>query len=260
MSATYLVRFDDLCPTMNWGVWDVLEHHLVETGVRPLLAVVPDNQDENLKADAANPRFWDRVRSWEARGWAIGLHGYQHRYVTDEAGIIGLNQRSEFAGLPVPEQKDKLVKAKAIFDREGVTPRVWIAPGHSFDDGTVAALAAVDIDTISDGLFAFPHRDADGVLWVPQQLWSFRPLPLGVWTVCLHPNRWTKARLDGFRRNLDRFGPRISDLETVASRYGTRPRGRLDPVVSTLVQGAVRAKARSSSWRRRALSSSGDEQ
>ena len=42
--------------------------------------------------------FWARVRGWQARGWAIGLHGYQHRYVTHDGGLVPLNQRSEFAG------------------------------------------------------------------------------------------------------------------------------------------------------------------
>src|SRR5256885_866914 len=44
VSARYLVRFDDLCPTMNWDVWKSVEEVLFRTGIRPLLAVIPDNQ------------------------------------------------------------------------------------------------------------------------------------------------------------------------------------------------------------------------
>ena len=47
--ATYLVRFDDICPTMNWEAWEQVENVLVSEGIRPILAVVPDNRDENLE-------------------------------------------------------------------------------------------------------------------------------------------------------------------------------------------------------------------
>ena len=99
MLTRYLVRFDDICPTMNWTVWRQVEEALVEEGVEPILAVVPDNRDPNLTFDWPEPRFWDRVRQWQARGWTIGMHGYHHRYETEDAGIVGRNRYSEFAGL-----------------------------------------------------------------------------------------------------------------------------------------------------------------
>lgn len=46
--SKYLVRFDDLCPTANWDVWEPVEATLLDAGVRPLVAVVPDNQDPKL--------------------------------------------------------------------------------------------------------------------------------------------------------------------------------------------------------------------
>src|SRR5260370_42375028 len=54
---------------------------LMARRLKPILAVVPDNQDPMLKVDAPVADFWDRVRQWQARGWTIALHGYQHRYV-----------------------------------------------------------------------------------------------------------------------------------------------------------------------------------
>ena len=47
--AKYLLRFDDLCPAMNWDTWSEIEVTLVRKGIKPLLAVVPDNQDATLK-------------------------------------------------------------------------------------------------------------------------------------------------------------------------------------------------------------------
>src|SRR5687767_4013101 len=127
----YLLRFDDICPTMNWGVWTEIERILVGCGVKPVLAVVPDNRDPMLEVDLPVHDFWDRVRAWQKRGWTIALHGFQHRYVTPNAGICGLSNKSEFAGLRVEEQREKLRRAMEIFKREGIVARVWIAPGHT---------------------------------------------------------------------------------------------------------------------------------
>ncbi len=48
MTSKYLIRFDDLCPTMNWDMWSRIESVLLEHKISPLLAVVPDNQDRKV--------------------------------------------------------------------------------------------------------------------------------------------------------------------------------------------------------------------
>src|SRR5262245_40457250 len=106
--TSYLLRFDDLCPTMNWSIWSEIEAILIEYGIRQILAVVPDNQDPVLQVDSPANDFWKHVRHWQNRGWTIGLHGYQHRYVSSHPGIVTLRKKSEFAGLPVVEQEEKL--------------------------------------------------------------------------------------------------------------------------------------------------------
>src|SRR5712692_12017049 len=100
MTTQYLIRIDDICPTMNWAVWRAVEDVLVRYNISPLLAVVPDNQDPHLQITPARVDFWDCVRRWQALGWTIGLHGYRHSYVTRESGLLGINSFSEFAGLP----------------------------------------------------------------------------------------------------------------------------------------------------------------
>src|SRR5262252_3697380 len=93
-STKYLLRFDDICPTMNWQVWSEIEAALLDQDLKPILAVVPDNQDPVLKVDPPVEDFWERVRTWQARGWTIALHGYQHRYVTHSPGIVTPIKRS----------------------------------------------------------------------------------------------------------------------------------------------------------------------
>ncbi|HXJ60593.1 MAG TPA: DUF2334 domain-containing protein [Verrucomicrobiae bacterium] len=221
-SARYLLRFDDICPTMNWTVWSEIEASLVERQIRPILAVVPDNQDQVLKVEPAVEDFWERVRRWQARDWTIGLHGYQHRYVTCQPGVVTVRKKSEFAGVPVAEQEVKLRRGLEIFERHGVKTHLWIAPSNSFDTMTVSLLPTLGISMICDGHFRFPFICRRNLWWVPQQLFGFRPAPSGVWTVCYHHNGWTAADLRKFREDLDRYGSRITDLREVVHHWGDR--------------------------------------
>jgi predicted deacetylase len=247
MSARYLVRFDDICPTMNWSVWSQVEVLLCEHRITPILAVVPDNRDPKLVVADSDPRFWDRVREWQARGWTIGLHGYQHTYVTRDAGLLGLNARSEFSGLSAPEQEAKLRLAIEILRREGVAPEVWIAPAHSFDTNTLLALARLGVTCLSDGFSPFPYSDDRGMVWVPQQLWRFRPMPFGVWTVCFHPNSWTAGQLDVLRANLSRYRHAITDFRSVVDAYAQRRRTFADSSYAAVHSAALLLKRQ---WQR----------
>jgi predicted deacetylase len=76
--AQYLLRFDDLCPTMSRSGWQRFEALIDEFGVRPMLAVVPDNGDPELEVEDADAEFWAKMRAREAEGAAIALHGYRH--------------------------------------------------------------------------------------------------------------------------------------------------------------------------------------
>jgi predicted deacetylase len=226
---------------MNWAVWQRIEQFLDAYRVCPILAVVPDNKDQELNVSAPRPDFWNQVRIWQDKGWTIGVHGYQHLYVTEDSGILRLNQRSEFAGLPYEVQLAKLRSATTIFERESILPQVWVAPSHSFDWQTVQALKGTGIRIISDGLSRFPHLDSSGMLWVPQQLWRFRAVPAGIWTVCFHHNRWGDAQLERFRSELDMYAERISHVPEVVSKYANRERSACDRLQAAAVYGFIRA-------------------
>lgn len=242
MAAKYLVRFDDICPTMNWDRWAEIEDVLSITGIAPILAVVPDNKDSKLMVEPPHPDFWERVRAWQGRGWAIALHGYQHLYVTEDSGIIGLNARSEFAGLSADEQEKKLRAGIDVFRDEGILPDLWVAPAHSFDHTTVSILARLGITTISDGFFFAPHTDEDGVAWIPQQIWRFRSRPAGIWTVCYHHNGWKQADVNRFTRDIRRFRSDIITLDDALEVARFRRRGWLDSVTSAAMLAGIRSK------------------
>ena len=240
--ARYLVRFDDLCPTMDWSIWNELEAALIDCGVAPILAVVPDNRDPKLQVDPPAADFWERVRGWQARGWTIALHGFQHVYVTGESGLLGMNRRSEFAGLGYPEQLQKLRSGLAIFAREGVRAEAWIAPAHSFDATTLEALAALGLRVISDGMAWSPFLDPAGNAWVPQQFARMRPMPCGVWTFCYHANHMSPDAVRTFKRQLARLAPRMIPMG-VALGLATRPYSAFDRVIG-LMRSTVSALRR----------------
>jgi len=212
--ATYLVRFDDICPTMDWESWEKIEKVLILLNIKPLLAVVPDNQDEKLMFGRENEKFWSRVRKWQELGWSIAIHGYQHSYKTKDPGLMNLNNYSEFSGLSFETQNDYLKKALAIFKDNTVDPDLWIAPAHSFDEVTLKILHGHGIKIISDGFYFRPVERLN-MIWIPQQLWKFRRFPFGVWTVCFHINNSTPMQLKKIISDLHTFKYKISMLDDV---------------------------------------------
>jgi predicted deacetylase len=242
VSAKFLLRFDDICPTINWVVWQKLEEVMTSEGVCPILSVIPDNQDPNLHEDSPNEAFWERVRRWQARGWTIGLHGYQHRYVTKDPGIVGLKHYSEFAGVPIAEQRTKLQQGTEIFKREGIRADVWVAPAHSFDRNTIQVLTELGIRTISDGLALYPHRDSQNIMWVPQQLWRFREVPFGVWTICIHSKDDLYLDAEHFRRCIQQYKSAMTSLPEVVQMYSQRKHTLIDGLFGNVWHFAIRAK------------------
>ncbi len=186
-AARYLLRFDDLCPTMSRSGWDRFEPLLVEYGIRPILAVVPDNRDPELVHDVADFDFWNRMRQWERAGAVIALHGYRHLCQSSGKALLPLHRFTEFAGVDEGTQRLWIEEGLAILRGHGLHPRLFVAPRHGFDKATLRALRGAEIGTISDGLTHRPFV-RNGVTWIPQQLWRPAEQRDGLWTICLHSN------------------------------------------------------------------------
>ena len=169
--AQYLLRFDDLCPTMSRSGWDRFPPLFEEYGIRPILAVVPDNKDCELIRSPHDTEFWCRMRSLESTGATIALHGYQHRCESRGKSILGLHRRTEFAGIAEDVQRQWIRSGLEILRRHELNPMLWVAPRHGFDAATLSALHTEGIDVISDGL-ARTVGTRGGVRCIPQQLWS----------------------------------------------------------------------------------------
>lgn len=193
----YLIRLDDACPTMDHLLWNRMESILDRYGVKPMVGVIPHNEDVKQQIDSEDANFWQHVKDWEQKGWTIAMHGYNHVYSSNEGGINPLWKKSEFAGHPIDVQRDKIKKGVAIMRKKGINPKYFFAPSHTFDENTLIALKEeTDIRFISDTIASNPYKDGDFV-YVPQQ--SGHPIRLpfgGLVTICYHPNTMKEFDFD----------------------------------------------------------------
>ncbi|MBS1586540.1 MAG: DUF2334 domain-containing protein [Bacteroidetes bacterium] len=186
--SQFIIRLDDACPAMDHKKWRAYFDLLDRYNVKPIVAVIPDNKDPKLNIDAPDPNFWQEVKDWQRKGYCIAMHGYDHVYISKNGGLLKINNRSEFAGVPYDQQKIKLEKAQEIFENNGIHPEVFVAPAHTFDRNTLKALKSVTtVKTISDG-YAMKAYNSMGFNWIPQQLWGPKKKSFGLWTICYHPN------------------------------------------------------------------------
>jgi predicted deacetylase len=184
----YLIRLDDLCPTNNLPKWERFFELFDRYNIKPIIAAIPKNRDPKLIACGSfNPNYWELVRRLQSKGYIIGMHGFEHRYENGNSGLLKINKRSEFAGLPFYIQQRKLVASAAIFQREGVHTPVFIAPAHSFDRTTLLVLYHfTKIRIISDGLLKSPYTRL-GFNWIPAQLPEAIEKSKDTWTFNYHP-------------------------------------------------------------------------
>jgi predicted deacetylase len=187
----YLIRLDDACPTMDTIKWQRIEDLLDTYDVRPMVGVIPANEDRKQLIDSTDIGFWSKVSIWKKKGWAIALHGFDHCFISDD-GMKGLNplwERSEFAGVSLEVQKEKIRKGMAVFRNNGIEPKYFFAPAHTYDANTLIALREEsNIRIISDTIATKPYRQGDFV-FIPQLGGHCAEMKIpGIWTFCLHPS------------------------------------------------------------------------
>lgn len=184
----YLLRLDDASQFMNKSNWLKMEELLDRYSIKPIVGVIPDNQDSELLKYGEIDDFWNLVKKWQSKDWTIALHGCTHVYETEEGGINPVNKRSEFAGLPLAEQKEKIKKGNSILLEYGIHAEMFYAPSHTFDLNTLIALKEeTDIRVISDTAANDIYYENE-FFFIPQQSGSVRKLPFNTVTFCYHPN------------------------------------------------------------------------
>lgn len=185
---TLILRLDDACERMDVNKWSRMEALLDKYSIRPLVGVIPHCEDSKMSIYNYDDSFWEKVSSWIDKGWEIALHGYNHVYLTESGGINPVNKRSEFAGIPLEEQREKIRRGISIFKSHGIDPHVFFAPSHTFDSNTLTAIKEESGISIISDTIAFDSYSKYGFTFVPQQSGVVRKLPFKTITFCYHPN------------------------------------------------------------------------
>jgi predicted deacetylase len=215
--AQYLLRIDDLCPTVSAEPWLQIRQLIEAFNLKPILAVVPENWDADLEVSPPDPFFWEQMRTLESAGAVIGLHGYRHICVNLGRSILGLSRASEFAGAAAEMQRTWIRVGLHILRGHGLSPRIWVAPRHGFDAQTLAALRAEEIHLLSDGFARVPFV-RNGITWIPQQLWSPVEKNCGLWTICVHPNTINDGEIDRLRAFLRAHASQFSSVDHLLAK------------------------------------------
>ena len=208
---TYYIRLDDACEKRDIGKWDRIEVLFDKYDIKPLIGVIPHCEDSMMDEYETDENFWNRVHVWTEKGWVMALHGYSHKYTTTEGGLNPVNKLSEFAGVPLDVQKEKIKKGVELFRSHDIEPQVFFSPAHTFDMNTLEALRSEsNIRIISDTVADKPYSKW-GFTFIPQQSGHVRNLPFSTITFCYHPNEMKDDDFDVLEKFLsshkDSFKP-----------------------------------------------------
>ncbi len=212
----YLIRLDDACETMNFKNWFRMEELLDKYNIKPIVAIVPNNKDENLIFDQAKEDFWELMLKWQNKDWALSLHGNTHVYETNSGGINPIHKRSEFAGLPLSIQRNKIKEGYVKLIKKGINPIIFVAPSHTFDENTLKALMLeTPIRIISDTV-AFNIYKENDFIFIPQQFGLVRNVKInGLYTFCYHPNTMTDRSFLDLEKFLEKHSAKFTSINNL---------------------------------------------
>ncbi|MDE6664081.1 MAG: DUF2334 domain-containing protein [Lachnospiraceae bacterium] len=201
------VRMDDITPDMDWENFNFFLDLFEKAGISPLLGIVPDNRDKNLRRRSVNEDFYELMKSLEKKGFCLAMHGCYHVYTTESGGLFPLNNFSEFAGLPYEEQKELLLHGKEQLKEKGIETDIFMAPAHSYDENTLKALIELGFTKMTDGFGSKPYT-YNGMTFYPIsfRLGSSLKKKSGATTMVIHANTVTEADKAWYKRIFEEYG------------------------------------------------------
>ena len=214
-----LIRFDDISPYLNWDLMDKCEKLFLKYNIKPVLGVIPNNQDKELLSFKHNKNFWNKVREWQTYGWEIAIHGYNHKYTSDtfKKDFFYYGGKSEFYGYPLDIQVSKIQKSIEIFKKNKIKTQCFFAPNHTYDLNTFKALRNLGINQVIDGYGLFPYEQ-NGIQFIPQLFHKIMILPFGIQSTQIHINTWTENDLKNFENFIDKNHEKIITYDYALTR------------------------------------------
>ena len=214
-----LIRIDDVAENMNWLLMKKCEKLFESHNIKPLLGVIPNNQDKELYSYEKNSNFWDQVRKWQSLGWEIAMHGYTHVYdkETKKKDYFNYGGRSEFFGHDYETQLSRIKNGLNKFKQERITIRSFFAPNHTYDENTFQALKAAGIKNIIDGYGLLPYVENE-LNFIPQLFYKEIMLPFGIQSTQLHLNYWSDKDYDKFKVFINNNSKKIISFDYAVSK------------------------------------------
>lgn len=209
-----LIRIDDVAENMNWLLMNKCENLFDKYNIKPLLGVIPCNEDKELYAYEKNVDFWDKIRSWQKKGWEISMHGFSHVYdrETNKKDYFNYGGRSEFCGHDYSTQFFRIKNGLKKFKNESIKIRSFFAPNHTYDVNTFAALKEAGVKNIIDGYGLIPYTKY-GLNFIPQLFYKEIMLPFGIQSTQIHLNYWSEDNFNYFENFINKNKNKIINFE-----------------------------------------------
>ena len=222
-----LLRFDDICPTMDFVQFNRAIELMDKYNVKPLIGVIPSCNDKDLLIESEHDDFWDYIKMLKGKGYTIAMHGYEHVFCSPHHGIVNRRIGSEFAGLTLNEQKEKIERGKDILKSHGIDTSIFFAPAHSYDRNTLKALYQCGFKYMSDG----KSRKAyilEGIKCLPCRAGGAAVIKgNGYYTSVFHAHEWTRPNkayaFDELKETLELYASHVVPFE----EYCKQPIGNL---------------------------------
>jgi len=213
-----LIRIDDVAENMNWNYMDKCEKLFDKLNIKPLVGIIPLNEDPEFSKFPKNENFWNRVENWQKKGWEITMHGCNHLYTqkSDKKDIFNYGGNSEFYGLDYSIQLKKIKTGLEEFKKRNIYIRSFFAPNHIYDQNTLKALKNSKIRIVIDGYGLFPFYKNE-ILFIPQLFYKEIILPFGIQSTQIHLNEWDDKYFEKFTNFIVEKNEKITDLNYILS-------------------------------------------
>jgi len=212
----YLLRLDDASEHWNKDNWLRIHDLLEKYHVRPIVAIIPHNEDAKLLEYPMDLHYISTIKKWVIEGWIPALHGYNHVCLSSSGGLNPVQETSEFAGVALQRQQEKRRKGYNILKKSGIQPEIFVAPKHTFDKNTLIALKEeTDIRIISDTIARAVYF-RDGFFFIPQQAGRVRKLPFPLVTFCYHPNVMTDRSFQELEQFLKGYNNQFTSFDMIS--------------------------------------------
>ena len=214
-----LIRFDDIAENMNWQLMDRCEHLFEKYNIKPVVGIIPFNQDNELLAYPKRDNFWEIVNKWKSQNWEIAIHGYTHIYdkATNKKDYFNYGGKSEFFGHTIEDQVKKIKEGLKIFHEHQIKIRVFYAPNHTYDENTFKALKICGINQVIDGYGLTPYEEND-IKFIPQLFYKLVTLPYGIQTTQIHLNYWDDKDYKKFEVFVEKNSEQIISYDQALSK------------------------------------------